>query len=315
MLDSSRPDVLHVTVPPQFHAAIACQALERGIHVYVEKPFTVTPAETDRVLDLASAHGRLVCAGHDQLFDPIWQECRALVRRGELGEVVHVDCLLHYDLGGPFGKLVTADREHWIHRLPGKLFQNVIPHAIYKMTDFLLDEEPDLWAITTGLSTSGFPSELRVLVRGQHTTAQLLFSCAARPLQRLVRLYGTKERVEVDADAWVLRRYRAARLPGPFAKLELPAKDLCQAARALVCNVRRFLRAQIHYFAGMRRLFELFYLACGDGGEPPIPYAEIRRVTVLMDRIFRTCMAAPPVPGGSGPTKSVSVELNPAHAC
>src|SRR5271156_4808186 len=53
MLEQSRPDVLHVTTPPQLHAAMACQALERGIHVYIEKPFTVTVAETERVLQLA----------------------------------------------------------------------------------------------------------------------------------------------------------------------------------------------------------------------------------------------------------------------
>src|SRR5881397_1756634 len=41
LLSDARPDVVHVTTPPQSHFAIARFCLERGCHVYVEKPFTV----------------------------------------------------------------------------------------------------------------------------------------------------------------------------------------------------------------------------------------------------------------------------------
>ena len=32
-----------------------------------------------------------VCLGHDQLFDPAWEECRHRVSAGDVGEIVHVD--------------------------------------------------------------------------------------------------------------------------------------------------------------------------------------------------------------------------------
>ena len=72
MLESACPDVLHVATPPHTHAAIARRALEAGVHVYVEKPFTVDAAEAAAVLDAARRGGRLVCVGHDHLFDPAW---------------------------------------------------------------------------------------------------------------------------------------------------------------------------------------------------------------------------------------------------
>src|SRR5207253_805876 len=60
MLDSVRPDVLHVTTPPQTHHAIALQALAAGAHVYVEKPFALDTAEAEEMLRAAEAHRRLV---------------------------------------------------------------------------------------------------------------------------------------------------------------------------------------------------------------------------------------------------------------
>src|SRR5436190_14713923 len=72
LLAEARPDVVHITTPPQTHAVLACQAIAAGAHVYVEKPFAVDEAEAERVFRAARAAGRLVCAGHDQLFAPCW---------------------------------------------------------------------------------------------------------------------------------------------------------------------------------------------------------------------------------------------------
>ena len=40
MLDEAKPDVVHITTPPESHFEIAKICLEPGCHVYVEKPFT-----------------------------------------------------------------------------------------------------------------------------------------------------------------------------------------------------------------------------------------------------------------------------------
>jgi predicted dehydrogenase len=288
----ARPDVLHITTPPHTHRSIALQALAAGLHVYIEKPFMIDAAEATEVLAAAEERGRLVCVGHDQLFDPAWEECRRLHRRGDLGRVVHVDSVLGYDLAGPFGRVLATESDHWIHRLPGGLFQNVISHPLYRVTDFLTDTQPEVWATWfSGDANPGFATELRVLLRGKEVTANLIFTSAARPVQRLVRIYGTREGIEVDLDGCFVRRYRTSRLPGAFAKLEVPFRATSEGWRSLWANVRRFLRNELNYFAGMGRLFELFYRSILGGGGPPIPYAEIVRVTAIMDEVFRSCRA------------------------
>jgi hypothetical protein len=43
----------------------------------------------------------------------------------------------------------------------------------------------------------------------------------------------------------------------------------------------------------MRGLLAAFYAAIGNSGAPPIDYAEMRRVTRIMDAIFEQCRARP----------------------
>ena len=97
--------------------------------------------------------------------------------------------------------------------------------------------------------------------------------------------------VEVDLDGRLLRQARPPTSRGPLVKLELPWRQKREAARSFRRNLWHFLRSRLHYFTGMHRLFAEFYQAIRTHGEPPIPYAEIRRLTAIMDEIFRSCRA------------------------
>ena len=256
----------------------------------MEKPFTVDLAEAEEIMAEADTAGLIVCVGHDQRYDPAWEECRALYQQGALGEIVHVDSVQGYDLTGIFGRLVSSDPEHWVHRLPGGVFQNTISHALYKITEFLPDEQPQIngfWFPSP--ESGGLPSELRVMLCGERVTASLISSFAARPVQRVVRVYGTKASVEVDFDARLVRHYPALCWPGAFAKIEGPYRQVREAHRHLRRAIKRFLKSELQYFSGMRNLFDQFYRAILADGPPPIEHREICRVTEIMDRIFAAC--------------------------
>ena len=245
--------------------------------MYVEKPFTVDAAEADDVFGLATLMDRSVCVGHDQLFDPVWRQLCELHHRGDLGDVVHIDSVMGYDLGGPFGRIFANEPDHWIHRLPGGLFHNNISHAVYKVTSFLTDERPRVQAAWFG-DTLGRPTELRATIRGDRVTASLLFSSRIRPVRRVATIYGTRQTVEADLDSRLLRIDRPTTLPGPFARIQLAGRRLREATGGFARNLSRFVCRDLHYFAGMKRLFEDFYRSIRDGTEPPIPFKEIRRV-------------------------------------
>lgn len=288
MLDEAQPDVVHVTTPAHTHAALTRQLLQRGCHVYVEKPFTLDAASTLEVLTQAELANREICVGHDQLFDPTWRRVKSWIRSGRIGEVRHVESILGYPISGSFGALVASNSDHWVRRLPGGLFQNTLSHPLYRITDLLSEEQPQILGDWSTRPEYDFPTEMQLSLQGRHQSASLTFSTQL-PHQRITRIYGTAGTLEADFDAQIVRFCRRAKLPGAFAKLEMSCQQFWNATGNLSRNLWRFARSDIHYFAGMKELFERFYRTILFGESAPIPPSEIYRVTLLMDRIFEHC--------------------------
>ena len=62
-------DAVTIVVPTPAHYEVAKAALERGVHVLVEKPITTTLAQADELLALAKKKGALVQIGHVERFN------------------------------------------------------------------------------------------------------------------------------------------------------------------------------------------------------------------------------------------------------
>jgi predicted dehydrogenase len=210
---------------------------------------------------------------------------RRRVSKGEIGPVRHVESVLGYPISGQFGSQVAADPNHWVRRLPGGLFQNTISHPLYRITEFLTDNIPEDSATWRTRQGRDFPTELFVQLHGTEVTGTLSFVSTIAP-QRITRVYGETGALEVDLDGQVIRRVGPAKAPGAFCKLLTPWKHWRETARNLRRNLWRFLKADIHYFAGLRGLSEAFYDSIHTGKKSPIPAAEIVRVTRIMDQIF-----------------------------
>jgi predicted dehydrogenase len=59
-----------IATPTRTHAAIAAKAIERGLHVFIEKPVTATIPEAHALLKLAGERKVLVQVGHIERFNP-----------------------------------------------------------------------------------------------------------------------------------------------------------------------------------------------------------------------------------------------------
>jgi predicted dehydrogenase len=62
-------DAATIVVPTPAHHAVARSALERGIHLLIEKPIATTLDEADDLLAVAKANGALVQTGHVERFN------------------------------------------------------------------------------------------------------------------------------------------------------------------------------------------------------------------------------------------------------
>jgi predicted dehydrogenase len=98
MLRSVRPDVVHITTPPQSHYSLAAECLKAGSHVYVEKPFTITAGEAESLIQLADRRNLKITAGHNLQFTLEMLEMRRLVKQGFLGgNPVHLESHFSYN--------------------------------------------------------------------------------------------------------------------------------------------------------------------------------------------------------------------------
>lgn len=71
-LDATRPDVVSINTLPDTHAAFAIAAMERGAHVFVEKPLAETAEDAQRVVDTAVRTGRKLVIGYILRHHPSW---------------------------------------------------------------------------------------------------------------------------------------------------------------------------------------------------------------------------------------------------
>lgn len=64
-----RIDALIIATPTSTHAHVALAALQRGIHVFIEKPIAASIEEADEILATAEENGALVQVGHVERFN------------------------------------------------------------------------------------------------------------------------------------------------------------------------------------------------------------------------------------------------------
>ncbi len=76
-----RVDALIIVTPTAAHEPVAIQALERGIHVFIEKPIAPSIESADRILDAARRGGALVQVGHVERFNAAVQAAQPFLDR------------------------------------------------------------------------------------------------------------------------------------------------------------------------------------------------------------------------------------------
>jgi predicted dehydrogenase len=91
MLRSPNVDVVHITSPNKVHVEQSLAALAAGKHVICEKPLGMTTKETAKVAKAVAKSGVPVFAVNYMCrFFPAVLQARAMVQRGDLGEIIHV---------------------------------------------------------------------------------------------------------------------------------------------------------------------------------------------------------------------------------
>ena len=288
LVEDARPEVIHIVTPPATHFELASQAIGAGCHVLVEKPMCLSPAEGERLFELAQARGVKLCAMHNHFFDPCMLRAREMVESGRLGRVVGVES--HYGLNtriDAFRRYPAPGVLPWLYGLPGGVFHDFMPHPLYVMLPFLGEVQDVLVAeMSAGELPQGISDELRVLVKGSNALGTLSFSFAEKPPHHFVRIYGTAMMAHVNFDTMTTVLHPVSGLPKAAQKATYNLSEAWQLGTGTLKNVRDFATGRLRPYQGMKTLIHQFYDAVKSGGEPPVSRDEALGVLAVMDRIW-----------------------------
>lgn len=90
MLAECAADAVLIATPSRSHESMVRAALERRLHVFCEKPFTLDPADAESLTELSQRHGLVTQVGYHYRFVGAFREVKRLLDVGAIGAVTHV---------------------------------------------------------------------------------------------------------------------------------------------------------------------------------------------------------------------------------
>lgn len=88
LIDESSPDAILVCTPPNLHYPIIKKAAEKGIHVFVEKPFTTKLAEASELSSTYSGNRLVNQVGYVNRFNDVFGKMKELIENGVIGNII-----------------------------------------------------------------------------------------------------------------------------------------------------------------------------------------------------------------------------------
>ncbi len=113
MIDNEKLDCVVVATPTRFHYPIVKYTLEKGIHTFCEKPFSLTTKEGEELVKLANQKWLVNQVGYHNHFIGTFIELKRLLKAGILGELVHFT-------GEAYGPVVTKEKGGTWRSNPGE---------------------------------------------------------------------------------------------------------------------------------------------------------------------------------------------------
>ena len=90
MLEATDLDAVLIATPSSSHAPLVQKALENGLHVFCEKPFTLDPADGVALAELAESRNLVTQVGYHYRFVGAFLEAKRLLDAGAIGEVTMI---------------------------------------------------------------------------------------------------------------------------------------------------------------------------------------------------------------------------------
>ncbi|EAR51103.1 IdhA, myo-inositol 2-dehydrogenase [Oceanicola granulosus HTCC2516] len=178
-------DAVVICTPTDTHADLIERFCRAGKAVFCEKPVDLEAARARQVMQTVATTGGRLMVGFQRRFDPDFRALKAVIDRGEIGEVEMVH-LISRDPGAP---------PHDYIRRSGGIFQDMTIHD-FDVARWLLGEEVETVMAQASVLTDGDIEKL-----GDYDSANVLLRTSSGKLCTISNSrrasYGYDQRIEV----------------------------------------------------------------------------------------------------------------------
>jgi len=136
LINDPEVNAVYVATPPLHHEAYTIAALMAGKPVYVEKPMAMTEESAIHMQHAAARTGAKLTVAHYRRGLPMFNEIKAALERGEIGEVRLVNLKMLQPLQSD---MIARSEENWRvdpNVSGGGLFHDLAPHQLDLMLYF-----------------------------------------------------------------------------------------------------------------------------------------------------------------------------------
>lgn len=137
MIDEVHPDCVYVITPTKFHHEMVMYALNKGCHVFCEKPFALTLEQGAEMVALARQKGLVNQVGYHNRYIGTFNEMKRLLKSGVIGTP-------YYFIGEAYGPVVLkAKRGTWRSdkKVGGGCVEDYSAHVL-NLIHYVLDSAP-----------------------------------------------------------------------------------------------------------------------------------------------------------------------------
>ena len=267
MMEDADIDVVHICTPLSTHKEFSEMALEKGIHVMVEKPMTSNSAETKQLFNLAEEKNLYICPVHQFVFQDGVR--KATENLPSIGKLVHLESTICSagGVGQEDAALDTIVADILPH--PLSLFLALLPQSI----------EGKEWEVIKPSS-----GELRAITTVGDVTLSIFISMKGRPTECSMKIIGQNGVIYLDCFHGF--SYKVDGQVSKFNKIINPFKT---AAKNLIFAAMNMGKRAINNepaYPGLSLLISRFYKAIQSKTDPPFGKDDVIKVAELRDKII-----------------------------
>lgn len=303
MLKKEKLDILHVLTPPQAHAALTVEALNAGVHCLVEKPFCMTVAEADKMIEARDKNKVTLGVIHSYIFTPAIREALKIVRAGEIGDILAVDTIFSL-----YSSLGYTRHPRWYYTLQGAYFGEFVPHGLYTQLAFM-GKIKKIFGITRPFAKREISeppelvpfSDLEIIMESDKCLGTLFMTSNIRSQHAIIqtRIVGSKEILIANIPfATVIRMKQTAPETLPLLNKKTgyiekamsnlgPAGQLISQTASLAGKA---LMGSIGYEMTHKTLVKEFVQSIEDGTAPPVTAEEGKDVVKATNMLWENIL-------------------------